>query len=329
MIVMPTNLKLAMLLLLFFLALVASASDKQAEGKQLIDRALSLTDIRAEGSPGFRLHATFQVGDSTAKHGTYSELWLSNGRWQRETASSDFRHLEVAQAKKKWLLDTPGPPPLEAGAIVRALNPYISAGQFKVKEITDKQLNGKAVRCVKSENQFIINLYCVDPTNSELVLQESLARSSSRHTTYLYGDYEVFGARVFPRSVQYKVDSEPGISIRVSELAETSGNISEFAPPPGAVELGNCPLSQMRAPVASMTPDPAFPVIAKASSSLVVLSMIVGSDGLAHNIQVVRSGGDAFDREAMGAVAHWRFKPATCLQEPVGAQINVEVQFRR
>ena len=61
---------------------------------------------------------------------------------------------------------------------------------------------------------------------------------------------------------------------------------------------------------------------------MVVLWMVVGVDGRAHDITVARSLGHGLDEQAVKAVQKWRFEPAKRKGKPVPVQINVEVKFR-
>jgi TonB family protein len=60
----------------------------------------------------------------------------------------------------------------------------------------------------------------------------------------------------------------------------------------------------------------------------VVLSVEVGPDGLAHNIQVLRSIGMGLDEKAVEAVQKWTFLPGKKDGVPVTVQATIEVNFR-
>ncbi|HEY1262549.1 MAG TPA: energy transducer TonB [Terriglobales bacterium] len=60
----------------------------------------------------------------------------------------------------------------------------------------------------------------------------------------------------------------------------------------------------------------------------VLLSVIVGTDGRAHDIHVQRSLGLGLDEKAMAAVTQWRFVPATRNGRPVAVLVSIEVNFR-
>ena len=59
-----------------------------------------------------------------------------------------------------------------------------------------------------------------------------------------------------------------------------------------------------------------------------ILWLVVGADGLPHNLRVARSLGMGLDEKALDAVRLWRFQPATLNGQPVAVEINVEVSFR-
>ncbi len=59
----------------------------------------------------------------------------------------------------------------------------------------------------------------------------------------------------------------------------------------------------------------------------VVLSLVVGADGVPRDIAVQHSVGYGLDEEAMKAVGKWRFQPGTTDGKAVAVNINVEVAF--
>lgn len=84
------------------------------------------------------------------------------------------------------------------------------------------------------------------------------------------------------------------------------------------------------APKAIYSPDPEYSEEARKvkHQGVVVLWLIVGSDGRARDIRVARTLGLGLDEKAMEAVKNWRFEPALKDGKPVAVQINVEVTFR-
>jgi TonB family protein len=84
------------------------------------------------------------------------------------------------------------------------------------------------------------------------------------------------------------------------------------------------------APMPIYKPEPEYSEEARNAKfqGTVMLSVVVGVDGTAKDIRVVRSLGMGLDEKAVEAVSKWKFKPATVDGRPVPYKANVEVNFR-
>jgi TonB family protein len=60
----------------------------------------------------------------------------------------------------------------------------------------------------------------------------------------------------------------------------------------------------------------------------VVLSVVVGADGLAHDVSITRSLDPGLDRNAAVVIQQWRFAPATRNGEPVAVRATIEINFK-
>jgi TonB family protein len=60
----------------------------------------------------------------------------------------------------------------------------------------------------------------------------------------------------------------------------------------------------------------------------VLLSVVVGTDGLAHQINVVSTPDAGLGTKAVEAVQQWTFQPATLKGEPVPVKAQIEVNFK-
>ena len=60
----------------------------------------------------------------------------------------------------------------------------------------------------------------------------------------------------------------------------------------------------------------------------VALSIVVGTDGLAHDITIVRTLDPGLDRNAAEIMQQWRFAPGTLRGEPVDVQAVVEINYK-
>jgi periplasmic protein TonB len=61
---------------------------------------------------------------------------------------------------------------------------------------------------------------------------------------------------------------------------------------------------------------------------VVVVAAQIGTDGLAHEVHVVRPLGLGLDEKAIEAVARWKFRPAIADGRPVAWPATIEVTFR-
>jgi periplasmic protein TonB len=84
------------------------------------------------------------------------------------------------------------------------------------------------------------------------------------------------------------------------------------------------------APRPLFAPDPEYSEEARKAKyqGTVVLTLVVGPEGKAHDIRIARSVGMGLDEKAMEAVRTWKFEPARKDGQAVAVLINVEVSFR-
>ena len=86
---------------------------------------------------------------------------------------------------------------------------------------------------------------------------------------------------------------------------------------------------KVRAPEAKLTAAPAYSEIAQYEKyqGIVVVSIVVASDGRVHNVRLLRALGMGLDEIARDTVQTWRFRPASHNKEPVAVEMNIEVAF--
>jgi TonB family protein len=94
---------------------------------------------------------------------------------------------------------------------------------------------------------------------------------------------------------------------------------------PGIFHVGE----GVSAPRAIYTPEPEFSEEARKAKyqGVVVLKIIVGTDGRVHNPSVVRSLGMGLDEKAIEGVKTWKFDPSKKDGRAVAVEMNIEVTF--
>lgn len=324
---------LSIIVTLLLLAPITLADGNKEKGKQIVENAQKISDIRAEGAPAFRIEGNFKiVPKSSGKEieGRYTEIWVSRTKWRREVETSSFHRLEVGGVGKKWLVDSGTDRP--EAALYGPLTLLTSKSAPDVTGVTERELGGVKVTCVESKTGWSNDVDCVDPQSDVFLMRETLFKALDPvHHSCLYRNYEKFGDNLFPRSVRCVNDPGDDVELTISKLtAEVSPEEGLFIKPQGASETGNCQGVGVVAkpPHAEYSPDPNYPEHHKENMT-VVMWTIIGVDGKPKDLRIVRSGGEDFDRPALEAVRKWRFKPATCDGSPVPVAINVEVTFRK
>jgi TonB family protein len=167
-------------------------------------------------------------------------------------------------------------------------------------------------------------------TNEEALYQRALSafnaagQSTSETATALelYGRYLVEhdrGAEADPLQARAKLIREGRVEQIGSKRSRLSGAVR-------AVGIGN----GMRAPKLTYKVEPAYTDEARAAKlhGAVILTIEVGTDGLAHNIQLKQGIGLGLDESAAEAVSRWTFQPATKDGQPVNVTATVEVNFK-
>jgi TonB family protein len=89
-------------------------------------------------------------------------------------------------------------------------------------------------------------------------------------------------------------------------------------------------LGGVSAPRAIYDPEPEYSDEARQSKyqGVVVLRIVVGSDGRPQNIRVAQSLGMGLDQKAIEAVNKWRFEPGYKDGHPVPVLVDIQVNFR-
>ncbi len=131
---------------------------------------------------------------------------------------------------------------------------------------------------------------------------------------------------------------------RLQELQRADANAAAAPgapaiPPPPKTESGPANAAEpiysiggpVSGPVPIQSPLPAYTQEAgkKHIEGSVLLEVVIGKDGLARNVKVLRGLGYGLDESAVDAVTrHWVFKPGMLNGQPVSVSANIEVSFR-
>jgi TonB family protein len=309
----------------------AVANNKQAEAAALVEHAKQLSDIRADGAHPFRLRLDFRIikDDGRVMEGVYTEVWVSKSQWRRETALEDFRRIQIAAGRKSWIFDSSPVAPEHITDIPLLFDTgRLRSEVWKLQR--DREVEGTGAHCVENRSSTSTATWalCFDKVTGALIAESRppLFGAGSGERVCLYSDYQKFGDQTFARSYNCTEGKRPSLTARIVELAaETPQDPTLFTPPEGAKESANC-LSRTKPPAAVHTVE-VIPPQKFDHSVVVVMSVVVGTDGLPRDLEVTSTPDRYFAEAALKAVRQWKFKPATCDGEPVETKIAVETEF--
>jgi len=163
----------------------------------------------------------------------------------------------------------------------------------------------------------------------ELRISPASTRPTPTQTGRLYVLDETPAAASTPASSGNSV-ARPGVAPSSAapkpDVAPTAISANYEPLPSDVYSVGN----GTTAPVLLLHPDPQYSEQARAAkySGEVMLSIVVGTDGTAGNIHVIKSLGMGLDEKAAEAVRQWVFRPGTHQGVPVNVRANVAVNFR-
>ena len=322
------------LLVTFLLALASYSSagekkDKQAEGLALIERARELSDIRAPGSPPFRLEAKVEVLGPNGSwiDGTYSLLRLSSEKSREEINLPGYREVRVATGDKVWQVRNVRYMPLHVFQLREALQVQSRLKlepKETIKKIRERRHKGSSEKCTTVKvNEWTERELCFDEATGAIVSEKSWKMA------YEYSDFLEWRGKVLPRSVRAREEGQEVVRVKTVEIIDAEApDLSQFEPPPGAAIKQGC--DNPEPAEATETQEPVYPDRAKRAgvSGIVSIYAVIGLDGTLHNPTLVRTAGPDLDSSAMSAVSRWRYRPAMCGGKPVESETVIDVGYR-
>ncbi len=129
-----------------------------------------------------------------------------------------------------------------------------------------------------------------------------------------------------PASYSNAAPAQPAAQAVAQKATAGTSDAQKPGPADNPVSVGN----GVTPPRVLSKSDPDYTEEAKAAkiSGSVLLSVVVGTDGLAHDINVVSGIDSGLDLNAVAAVQKWQFQPGTKDGEPVAVRAQIEVNFK-
>jgi TonB family protein len=272
---------------------------------------------RAEGSRtsdedlgrGFRHHSqtqfTYELGE-----GLHARL---------HTEEDGVVDIVVCDGPTTWIhhgrakVYTKTPAMYSGGACAQQLLPW----QMLTSRLVSARLAGTGDGCqiVQAEYENGTRTLCIDPV-AKYVKTERLERRAPPLRTTI-----TTTVTNFERDPQFAPDTftfQPPPNTTLSDNSEL-GTM-------GVARVGN----GVTPPQVLIRHEPEYTQEARKIkyNATVALWLVVGADGVPHDIKVIRAVGMGLDEKAVEAVSTWRFRPGTKDGQPVAVQANIEINFR-
>jgi TonB family protein len=333
---------IAIFIFLFYVATSALSSQEVVSpsatpqssipGAAEFSRASQVEDLRL-GSPPFKLTIKFSLpGVSGNPSGIYAREYDVAQRWREELVVPPYKRTEWGGPGGYWReRDAPSEP-----SIIRSLDRLITYALIikQHSEITftgvkHGKLEGKPVNIVEGKWRGNVDwkYYFDDSTNL-------LLRIEFPNSYYAYSNFQPFGNKLFPRSLQMYVRGTLVIDAKVTDLADASqSDPSLFVPSSQAEFHPAC--ENMRWPEVIEKQDGLLPASAAAhylagDSVIVRTTAIVDTSGTVKDPAIARTSGNAdVDRTAIDVVRNWKYKPAMCGNDPLALEIEIPVRLSR
>lgn len=306
------------------------------EALQVLEKARSLADIRAPGSPPFRAHGRIEAASLAPEKppfvGQWTLTWQSPSQWREEVSFPGFSQIRVASEGKLWTYRNMAYEPVRVYQVSQLLDFrsqwLVRSGQT-ITGLKQKNRNGVALQCVEVKDEpFPWRDLCSDPATLLPAWIAPLGNSVASIPSEEYGDYMPWGDRQFPRFMRAYEGDRLILSVQAEIEPAPATDPSQFTPPSSAVEWDWC--DNAEPPRKLTTVPPQYPGAEREANreGFVSVYAVVQTDGTLANLAVARSAGRDFDLATLNSVRQWRYRPAMCGDNPIVTETIIDVNYR-
>ncbi len=306
----------------------------RAQATALFARAVSVTDIRAPGSPPFELRGAINVQShgKGGANGEYLLRWASPTRWREEIAFHNYTRIRVGGENQYWQSRTTSHDPESILQLDQALdflkrlhawsNPASIAALKDVRFHHEKR-NGVKLDCVSLIPNGL-NFgpdFCFDAANGSEVSDMPGPNDFSGSVT--------FHGKHFPGSIRAEEAPAVPVTMIVNSISPLNDTRNEdFQPPQGATAWPSCDEPDA-VPVIQRGVAPEYPTNEKLSheEGSVFFYGVIGADGRLTQLAVLSTPDEAFAQSALTAASQWMYSPETCHGVPVPVEVLERITY--
>ena len=325
------------------------AQNANGAAKQALTAAVQSAAIEGEGAAPFRLTAKYETFDfmgRPASSGTLQEVFLKPGMRKRTlTEGGTVDKFSPDDALATVADQAPANGYMERLLAEALLSPGpslkdIDAGTLKAKE---RKFGDVALNCVALDGPKLAgdfqklqnsHLYCLDEKSPLLrTSEQQYGLLAVYNKVVKFGDHTISEDMTIQQRGKTRAHVQVVSIVAAPELKESDfpkeATPAERAPmdsaKKGAVRLG----SGVAAGNIINKVNPIYPESAKAKhiAGVVVLSAVIGRDGLIKNLDVISAPADDLAESAIAAVSQWRYKPYLLNGELTEVDTTITVNY--
>lgn len=314
------------------------------EPKAILDAAEPHYDFYSPELKPWHLKATYQLYDlkgSPTEQGTWEYWWVSpkvhRSTWTKAggettrwlTADGAVYQKETGKPLRyfeRWIEET-------------LLSPLPQRGFLESSEIKlDARMlpsDKPEFACVFATKQWpklgapgfmdLTDKYCFEPTT--MALRVAYAHELMKQ----YDQLIVTQGRYLARQVVVKYGNETLFSASVDTIETFVPTAVVFSPPSDAILKRPSTVRGGEATRGSLVKqvDPVYPKISKLNheQGVVVLAVVIGTDGRIHDVEVLASPSSLLAESAADAVKKWEYKPFLLNGQPIEVQMIMNMIF--
>jgi len=325
--------KFSKLLLVLILGSIAASAAEDGSAKAILNNARERANLSENGAKPYRMSISFRAFHLKAGDidGKYTLFWNSDDQSRSESKLGDFREIKVNLPAETWIKSNMAFAPASIETVRLMIRQFQDLGGTSdlthFGKVRSEKVDEIPAQCFDANNKYHRYRMCFSAADGALLRVED--RSDTSKSVYEYSDYNQVGSKRYPRRMSLWESGQKMVEATIDSVQEWAPAGDELKPPPGSVAYRVCKSGRATPPKATYTPDPLYPEDIKVRrNSMVVLRVRLSPQGKISALEVHRSGGPEFDREAIRAVSQWKFEPAKCAGEPIPVEINIEVNIR-
>jgi hypothetical protein len=290
----------------------------ETDAQSLLSRASEQVAIKTPASASFMLLAKVQLHDGDKSvDGVYAIAWAP-GRFRRVFRFPNFSETDVMVNGVIYRQRTTSALPLmiyELDNLIDSLTTVKPDSKAKLMKI-DK--TSSDLLCVSLERDVTKAKICVNsgtslPVSIDKRLNAFGLESLQEH--YEFADYQGFGSKQFPRTLNFRGWNSRSIQVQIDKLVRVeSFPADEFVPPAGATRMQFCETPETTGEVRPSTGN-AIPIGLRDTE--VAMYFQVSSLGGVKNAEVVSSTNPLKNKEILNWFVGTHFPVRSCAGQPI------------